>query len=182
MKMMRHPNIFRLHEESECEDDEIVMTMMKKMIMNKKQRQKRRWCIKSLKNFCLQRTLIDSCQRRFPEYRDGCAHVLGQQIKSHPLLEFIRKLMALRSAFILYGSVGGPSKTVVLLAYECPQEIDDSEILVRSGFIVFKATFFNFLSALVALAGTALVHFHRMLQWNSSICILLLLILDSQMC
>lgn len=31
--------------------------------------------------------------------------------------------MALRSAFILYGSVGGPSKTVVLLAYECPQEV-----------------------------------------------------------
>jgi hypothetical protein len=36
-------------------------------------------------------------------------------------------------------------------------QIGDFGILVGSGFSVFKALFFNFLSALVALAGTALV-------------------------
>ncbi|KAK4400147.1 IAA-alanine resistance protein 1 [Sesamum angolense] len=63
--------------------------------------------------------------------------------------------MALGSAFLLYGSVGGWSRTLFLLAHELPQEIGDFGILVRSGFSVSKALFFNFLSALVALAGTA---------------------------
>lgn len=64
--------------------------------------------------------------------------------------------MALGSAFLLYGSVGGWSRTLFLLAHELPQEIGDFGILVRSGFSAPKALFFNFLSALVALAGTAL--------------------------
>uniref|UniRef100_A0A803MQD6 IAA-alanine resistance protein 1 n=1 Tax=Chenopodium quinoa TaxID=63459 RepID=A0A803MQD6_CHEQI len=64
--------------------------------------------------------------------------------------------MALGSAFLLYGSVGGWSRTIFLLAHEIPQEVGDFGILVRSGFSVSKALFFNFLSALVALAGTAL--------------------------
>lgn len=64
--------------------------------------------------------------------------------------------MALGSAFLLYGSVGGWSRTLFLLAHELPQEVGDFGILVRSGFSVSKALFFNFLSALVALAGTAL--------------------------
>ncbi|XVF02982.1 hypothetical protein REPUB_Repub04eG0221200 [Reevesia pubescens] len=63
--------------------------------------------------------------------------------------------MALGSAFLLYGSVGGWSRTLFLLAHELPQEVGDFGILVRSGFSVSKALFFNFLSALVALAGTA---------------------------
>uniref|UniRef100_A0A0E0AWE9 IAA-alanine resistance protein 1 n=1 Tax=Oryza glumipatula TaxID=40148 RepID=A0A0E0AWE9_9ORYZ len=64
--------------------------------------------------------------------------------------------MALGSAFLLHGSVGGWSRTLFLLAHELPQEVGDFGILVRSGFTVTKALFFNFLSALVALAGTAL--------------------------
>ncbi|GAB2279920.1 IAA-alanine resistance protein 1 [Dionaea muscipula] len=64
--------------------------------------------------------------------------------------------MALGSAFLLYGSVGGWSRTLFLLAHELPQEVGDFGILLRSGFSVSKALFFNFLSALVALAGTAL--------------------------
>ncbi|KAJ7954478.1 IAA-alanine resistance protein 1 [Quillaja saponaria] len=64
--------------------------------------------------------------------------------------------MALGSAFLLYGSVGGWSRTLFLLAHELPQEVGDFGILVRSGFSIFEALFFNFLSALVALAGTAL--------------------------
>lgn len=64
--------------------------------------------------------------------------------------------MALGSAFLLHGSVGGWSRTLFLLAHEIPQEVGDFGILVRSGFTVSKALFFNFLSALVALAGTAL--------------------------
>uniref|UniRef100_A0ACD5ZU37 Uncharacterized protein n=1 Tax=Avena sativa TaxID=4498 RepID=A0ACD5ZU37_AVESA len=64
--------------------------------------------------------------------------------------------MALGSAFLLHGSVGGWSRTLFLLAHELPQEVGDFGILVRSGFTVSKALFFNFLSALSALAGTAL--------------------------
>lgn len=64
--------------------------------------------------------------------------------------------IALGSAFILYGSVGGWSRTLFLLAHEIPQEVGDFGILIRSGFSIPKALFFNFLSALVALAGTAL--------------------------
>lgn len=64
--------------------------------------------------------------------------------------------MALGSAFLLYGSVGGWSRTLFLLAHELPQEIGDFGILVRSGFSVSAALSFNFLSALAALAGTAL--------------------------
>ncbi|XP_022776541.1 IAA-alanine resistance protein 1-like isoform X2 [Durio zibethinus] len=64
--------------------------------------------------------------------------------------------MALGSAFLIYGSVGGWSRTLFLLAHELPQEVGDFGILVRSGFSVSKALFFNFLSALVALAGTAM--------------------------
>lgn len=64
--------------------------------------------------------------------------------------------IALGSAFLLYGSIGGWSRTLFLLAHELPQEVGDFGILVRSGFSVSKALFFNFLSALVALAGTAL--------------------------
>ncbi|CAA6658601.1 unnamed protein product [Spirodela intermedia] len=65
--------------------------------------------------------------------------------------------MALGSAFLLHGSVGGWSTTLFLLAHELPKRsVGDFGILVRSGFSVSKALFFNFLSALVALAGTAL--------------------------
>ncbi|CAL5354588.1 unnamed protein product [Camellia sinensis] len=64
--------------------------------------------------------------------------------------------MALGSAFLLYGSVGGWSRTLYLLAHELPQEIGDFGILVRFGFSVTKALFFNFFSALVVLARTAL--------------------------
>eukprot|EP00252_Welwitschia_mirabilis_P011558 TRINITY_DN25840_c0_g1_i1.p1 TRINITY_DN25840_c0_g1~~TRINITY_DN25840_c0_g1_i1.p1 ORF type:complete len:495 (+),score=105.01 TRINITY_DN25840_c0_g1_i1:454-1938(+) len=64
--------------------------------------------------------------------------------------------MALGSAFLLHGSIGGWSRTLFLLAHELPQEVGDFGILVGSGFNVFTALFFNFLSALVALAGTAL--------------------------
>ncbi|XP_042482342.1 IAA-alanine resistance protein 1 [Macadamia integrifolia] len=64
--------------------------------------------------------------------------------------------MALGSAFLLNGTIGGWSRTLFLLAHELPQEVGDFGILVRSGFSVSKALFFNFLSALVALAGTAL--------------------------
>lgn len=63
--------------------------------------------------------------------------------------------MALGSAFLLHGSVGGWSRTLFLLAHELPQEVGDFGILVKSGFSVFEALAFNFLSALVALAGTA---------------------------
>ncbi|KAG8047534.1 hypothetical protein GUJ93_ZPchr0008g12804 [Zizania palustris] len=85
--------------------------------------------------------------------------------------------MALGSAFLLHGSVGGWSRTLFLLAHELPQEVGDFGILVRSGFTVPKALFFNFLSALVALAGTALALSLRKDPGHSSlieVCCLLL--------
>jgi hypothetical protein len=50
-------------------------------------------------------------------------------------------------------------------------KVGDFGILVRSGFTVSKALFFNFLSALAALAGTALVSSCSILSWNGSIII-----------
>ncbi|KAF5939752.1 hypothetical protein HYC85_024011 [Camellia sinensis] len=103
--------------------------------------------------------------------------------------------MVVGSAFLLYGSVGGWSRTLFLLHMSflkrswfndlgrsqgvivfdgkgrggsvglqgrkgrqlcAAGKIGDFGILVRSGFSVSKALFFNFLSALVALAGTSL--------------------------
>ncbi|KAH7414871.1 hypothetical protein KP509_14G015000 [Ceratopteris richardii] len=63
--------------------------------------------------------------------------------------------MALGAAFLNHGVLGGWSRTLFLLAHELPQEVGDFGILVQSGFSVPKALAFNFLSALVALAGTA---------------------------
>ncbi|CAM6101273.1 unnamed protein product [Calypogeia fissa] len=63
--------------------------------------------------------------------------------------------MALGSAFLLHGTVGGWSRTLFLLAHELPQEVGDFGMLLRSGFGVFEALAFNFLSALMALVGTA---------------------------
>ncbi|KAI5056485.1 hypothetical protein GOP47_0028303 [Adiantum capillus-veneris] len=63
--------------------------------------------------------------------------------------------MALGAAFLNHGALGGWSRTLFLLAHELPQEVGDFGILVHSGFSVLKALAFNFLSALVALAGTA---------------------------
>ncbi|KAJ4974995.1 hypothetical protein NE237_008169 [Protea cynaroides] len=60
------------------------------------------------------------------------------------------------SAFLLYGTVGGLSRTLFLLSHELPQEVGDSGILIRSGFSAPNALIFNFLSALVALAATVL--------------------------
>uniref|UniRef100_A0A2P2MUY9 Iaa-alanine resistance protein n=1 Tax=Rhizophora mucronata TaxID=61149 RepID=A0A2P2MUY9_RHIMU len=64
--------------------------------------------------------------------------------------------MDMGSAFLLYGSVAGWSGTLFLLVHELPQEVDFS-ILVRSGFSVSKALFFNFLSVVAVLAGIAVV-------------------------
>ncbi|KAL2650861.1 hypothetical protein R1flu_018989 [Riccia fluitans] len=77
--------------------------------------------------------------------------------------------MALGSAFLLHGTVGGWSRTLFLLAHELPQEIGDFGILVSSGFGVWKALVFNFLSALVSLAGTALALWMGGSTINSSV-------------
>lgn len=63
--------------------------------------------------------------------------------------------VALGAAFLNHGTLGGWSRTLFLLAHELPQEVGDFGILVQSGFSVLKALAFNFLSALAALAGTA---------------------------
>ncbi|GBG92707.1 hypothetical protein CBR_g56846 [Chara braunii] len=63
--------------------------------------------------------------------------------------------MALASAFMHHGSVGGWSRTLFILAHELPQEVGDFGILLRAGFSVTKALTLNFLSALLAMAGTA---------------------------
>lgn len=111
------------------------------------------------------------------EDKDGCGGDSGEkgahkeQVTAHPapsgwVLAYLNLFsdgvhnftdgMALGSAFLLHGSVGGWSRTLFLLAHELPQEVGDFGILVRSGLSVSKALAFNFLSALLAVAGTAL--------------------------
>eukprot|EP00897_Mesotaenium_endlicherianum_P009129 jgi/Mesen1/8244/ME000443S07390 len=63
--------------------------------------------------------------------------------------------MALGAAFLNHGTAAGWSRMLFMLAHEIPQEVGDFGILVRSGLSVFKALALNFLSALMAVAGTA---------------------------
>eukprot|EP00245_Coleochaete_scutata_P004127 TRINITY_DN16389_c0_g1_i1.p1 TRINITY_DN16389_c0_g1~~TRINITY_DN16389_c0_g1_i1.p1 ORF type:complete len:646 (-),score=155.89 TRINITY_DN16389_c0_g1_i1:334-2271(-) len=63
--------------------------------------------------------------------------------------------MSLGAAFLHHGSLGGYSRMLFMLAHELPQEVGDFGILLRAGFGVFRALAFNFLSALMAMAGTA---------------------------
>jgi len=59
------------------------------------------------------------------------------------------------AAFMVSPAVGWPA-TMAILAHEIPQEIGDFSLLVWGGFSKRKALFFNFLSALAALAGGVL--------------------------
>jgi zinc and cadmium transporter len=56
------------------------------------------------------------------------------------------------SAFLSSTSLGLVT-TVAVLLHEIPQEIGDFSVLIYAGFSRTKALFFNFLSALLALAG-----------------------------
>ncbi len=49
--------------------------------------------------------------------------------------------------------------TIAIIAHEVPQEIGDFAILVYGGFTKFKALFYNFLSALVAVVGAVFGYF-----------------------
>jgi zinc and cadmium transporter len=49
--------------------------------------------------------------------------------------------------------------TIAIIAHEVPQEIGDFGVLIYGGFSKRKALFFNFLSALTALAGALLGFF-----------------------
>lgn len=46
--------------------------------------------------------------------------------------------------------------TLVIITHEIPQEIGDFGVLIYGGFSKFKALFFNFISALTCILGTAL--------------------------
>jgi zinc and cadmium transporter len=53
----------------------------------------------------------------------------------------------------------GIAATLAIIFHEIPQEIGDFGVLVYGGFSKFKALFYNFLSALTAVAGTILGYY-----------------------
>lgn len=53
----------------------------------------------------------------------------------------------------------GLTVTIAIILHEIPQELSDFAILLSSGFSVKRAIFFNFLSAIAAIAGALLVYF-----------------------
>ena len=55
----------------------------------------------------------------------------------------------------------GITTSLAILLHEIPQEIGDFSILIHSGFKIKKAVWFNFLTALFAVLGTALVLIFR---------------------
>lgn len=61
------------------------------------------------------------------------------------------------AASFLVDPIVGVGTTVAVLLHEIPQEIGDFGVLIHSGFTVKKALFFNFLTALAAVAGALLV-------------------------
>eukprot|EP00644_Phytophthora_capsici_P019044 jgi/Phyca11/557677/estExt2_Genewise1Plus.C_PHYCAscaffold_2220002 len=61
------------------------------------------------------------------------------------------------TAFLACDDSLGVSVTVSAILHELPQEFADFIILVESGFTPFQAVLFNFLSALSAFIGAAVV-------------------------
>lgn len=61
------------------------------------------------------------------------------------------------AAAFLAGIPIGISTTIAVMFHEIPQEISDMAILLHSGFTKKSALFFNFLSALTAIAGATVV-------------------------
>lgn len=53
----------------------------------------------------------------------------------------------------------GMTTTLAVILHEIPQEISDFGVLLHAGFSTKKALFFNFLSALGAIAGAVLIFF-----------------------
>lgn len=77
-------------------------------------------------------------------------NIIGSKIWEQEKL----RILFFRFYFILFF----PFVRFIVFSSDSPHlQVGDFGILVRSGFSVSKALFFNFLSALVALAGTALV-------------------------
>lgn len=64
---------------------------------------------------------------------------------------------AVIAASFLVSPMLGVATTVAVFLHEIPQEISDYALLIHSGYTRAKALFFNFLSALTALFGAALV-------------------------
>lgn len=66
---------------------------------------------------------------------------------------------ALIAASFLTSVPLGMIATIAVVAHEIPQELGDFSILLYAGFTKNKALFFNFLSALTALAGALITYF-----------------------
>ncbi len=64
---------------------------------------------------------------------------------------------AIIAAGFLVSPAVGIATTIAVILHEIPQEISDFALLIHSGFSRAKALLFNFLSALTALGGAALV-------------------------
>ncbi len=62
----------------------------------------------------------------------------------------------------------GIATTIAVIAHEIPQEIGDFGVLVYGGFTRAKALFYNFLSALTAVAG-ALIGYFSVAYFNTAV-------------
>ena len=62
-------------------------------------------------------------------------------------------------AFLNSASIG-IATTIAIVAHEIPHELGNFAILIYGGFSRFKATFYNFLSALTAFAGALCAYFY----------------------
>ncbi len=70
--------------------------------------------------------------------------------------------VAIAASFMVDSHLGIVT-TIAIVAHEIPQEIGDFGLLIYSGFTKKKALFFNFISALVAVAGALIFYFSA--QW-----------------
>lgn len=84
---------------------------------------------------------------------EECIHPVGHMILiSDGVHNFIDGLII--GVSYLVSIEVGIATTIAIILHEIPQEIGDFAILLHSGYSKFKALWFNFLSALVAVFGT----------------------------
>ncbi len=105
-----------------------------------------------------------NCHHHHNEEHDKeCLNPMGINILIGDGLHNLVDGMAIAASFILDVNIGIMA-TLAIALHEIPQEIGDFSLLLKSGFTKLKALFWNFVSALLAMAGGIITYFYAQSQ------------------